>query len=451
MIELDRMPPADLDAERCLLGSVLLEHRRMDDVVGIIQPDQFYDEFHSSVFASMLELHNSGKRASDVKLIARKLTGDRIPQRLKECLDLAATSAHAVYYARLVQESYLRRYLLQVAADTSADASSLEDVEQAVENLERRATEVATRRLREGGPKDPALVTMDALDRLERRTRGEEKTVPTGFAELDEGLARGFRPGELIILAARTSMGKTALGVDMALESALNKKLRVLFVSLEMSAIELADRAMSGLAQVELHKMRNGTLTSDDRGKLVEAGAKIAASQLLIDDSPTLSASQIVSEGRTLKRKGGLDLVVVDYLQLIEPERSSLKANRYEQVGQVVRRLKVAAGELEVPVLCLAQLSRQAEDKAPRLSHLRESGNIEQDANTVIFIHGTDNDTTQDEWSRDIIVAKNRNGPQGTIQLKFIRKFGKFKTTDETWQEKRFTEFDDFNDRREAF
>jgi replicative DNA helicase len=251
--------------------------------------------------------------------------------------------------------------------------------------------------------------------------------IETGFKDLDS-LTGGLHNSELVILAARPSMGKTALALNMAEYVAIELNITVLFVSLEMSSLELADRLLCSRARVDSHRLRNGTISNDDRRKLVERAGEISQAPLFVDDTPSRNMTEIAATARRLKRKNELGLIVIDYLQLIDPD--NLRDQRQEQVARIARRLKGLARELEVPVLCLAQLNRQAEvakENRPRLSHLRESGAIEQDADTVMLLHRPDRyEPGQHEGIIEIIVAKQRNGPTGDIKLAWLSKFTRF-------------------------
>ena len=256
--------------------------------------------------------------------------------------------------------------------------------------------------------------------------------VETGFTDLD-ALCGGLHNSELIILAARPSMGKTALAMNIAEHVAIRNKQPVLFVSLEMACLELADRLLCSSAGVNGHRLRNGTISQEDRRRLVQKSSEISSSPLYIDDTPGRTLTEISAVARRLKRKHGLSIIVIDYLQLIEPDNP--RDPRQEQVARIARRLKMMSRELEIPVLCLAQLNRQAEasrDNRPRLNHLRESGAIEQDADVVMFVHREEYYQTNDEdrervkGQAELIIAKQRNGPIGDIKVLWQHDFTRF-------------------------
>jgi replicative DNA helicase len=283
---------------------------------------------------------------------------------------------------------------------------------------------------------------------MEARLSGDYDSggAETGFTNFDE-MTGGLHSGELIILAARPSMGKTALAMNIGEHVSINQKLPVLFVSLEMSGIELADRMLCSLARVNGHRLRNGTISADDRERLIRKANEISTAPLFVDDSPSRTVSEIAATARRIKRReGDLGMIVIDYLQLIEPDNS--RDPRQEQVAKIARRLKGIARELEVPLLCLSQLNRQAEDSKdhrPRLSHLRESGAIEQDADVVMFVHREEYYHRGDERAQfagqaEIIIAKQRNGPIGDVELTWEADFTRFSDR----APERHNEFDDY-------
>ena len=291
-------------------------------------------------------------------------------------------------------------------------------------------------------------VLLKAMERIDQRMRGTLGTdaVETGFADLDK-LTGGLHNSELIILAARPSMGKTAFAMNIAENVAIHQGIPTLFVSLEMSSMELADRLLCSVGRINGHRLRNGTLPQDERRRLVAIASKVSHGKLHVDDSPSRTVTEIAAAARRIKRvEGRLGLVVIDYLQLIEPDNPS--DPRQEQVAKIARRLKGLARELEAPVLCLAQVNRQTEDARehrPRLSHLRESGAIEQDADVVMFVHREEYYRRGDERDQfagqaEVIVAKQRNGPIGDIELVWRKEYTRF----EDKAPERLEEFDNY-------
>ncbi len=452
---LDRQPPYDLDAERGVLGSILLKPDVCDEVTLELKSTDFYDEANRALYEHMLGMHDAGQKI-DVTLLVDRLRSANVFKEIGGAAYLAEISksvpnaAHAVYYARLVRQKATYRALINASTEILHDAYyETEDARELLSRAEHRIFSILDDR---SGGSVLAFedVLHQAMDRLEARINGEhvEGSVETGFTDFDQ-LTGGLHNSELIILAARPSMGKTALAMNMAEHAAIQLQVPVLFISLEMSSIELADRMLCSLAKVNGHRLRNGTISAEDRARLVEKAAEISQAPLYVDDSPSRTVTEIAAAARRIRRREGrLGLIVIDYLQLIEPDNS--KDPRQEQVARIARRLKGMARELEVPVLCLAQLNRQAEDSKdhrPRLSHLRESGAIEQDADVVMFVHREEYYHRGEEQSEyagqaELIVSKQRNGPVGDVRLVWLREFTRFQ--DEVPD--RLQEFDDYND-----
>jgi replicative DNA helicase len=423
---LDRQPPHSLEAELGVLGSILLLPEVCDDVALLIRSADFYDDANRTLYENMLALHDAGRRIDQTLLVERLRTAGVFDfiggtAYLIKVVNSVPHAANAAHYAQIVRDKSTLRSLIHSSTDIlrdtydgSYDASSL--LNRAEEKIfailgDRVNTQAISIR----------DILHQAMERVDRRMNHEhvEGGVETGFHELDSMLG-GLRNSELIILAARPSMGKTALALNIAEHSALKADTPTLFISLEMSAIELSDRLLCSAACVNGHRLRNGTISHDDRRKLLEMAGKLSEVPLWIDDSPSRNMTEIAATARRLKRKSNLGLVVIDYLQLIEPDNPQVQ--RQEQVAKIARRLKGMARELNVPVLCLAQLNRQAEtakENRPRLSHLRESGAIEQDADVVMFVHRDEYYETSDDnrGLAEIVLAKQRNGPTGDVKL----------------------------------
>ncbi len=343
-------------------------------------------------------------------------------------------AAHAKFYAGIVHEKSIYRAVIN--ASTEILARGYEEAQEAKEFLN-FAEQQMFAVLNERSVSNVASINevlIHAMERIDQRLRGTlaSDAVETGFADLDS-LTAGLHNSELVILAARPSMGKTAFAMNIAENVAVNQGIPTLFVSLEMSAIELADRLLCSVGRINGHRLRNGTLPQEERRRLVSIAGKLSQAKLYVDDSPSRTVTEIAAAARRIKRREGrIGLIVIDYLQLIEPDNSS--DPRQEQVAKIARRLKGLARELETPVLCLAQVNRQAEDSRehrPRLSHLRESGAIEQDADVVMFVHREEyyqrgEEREQLAGQAEIIVAKQRNGPIGDIELVWRKDFTRF-------------------------
>jgi replicative DNA helicase len=451
---LDRQPPCNLEAERAVLGSILLVPEVCDDVALVVRPEDFYDDAHRKLYAHLLAMHDAGKRI-DLTLLVERLRAAQDFEAiggapyLAEVVQSVATAAHAVYYAEIVHNKALLRSLILSSTEILRDA--YDPSAEPREMLSRAEERIFSILEQKGGGQVAAIsdVLHDAMVRIDARMKHEHALggVETGFQELD-ALCGGLHNSELIILAARPSMGKTALAMNIAEFVAMKLGIGVLMVSLEMSSLELADRLLCSAARVNGHRLRNGTISNEDRRRLVDKAAELSQAPLFVDDSPNRTMTEIAAAARRLKRRNGLGLVVIDYLQLIEPDNP--KDPRQEQVARIARRLKGMARELDVPVLCLAQLNRQAEaarENKPRLSHLRESGAIEQDDDVVMFVHREEYYATSEEererlaGQAEIIVAKQRNGPIGEVKLYWQRDYTRF----ENLEHRAYGEFEPYS------
>ncbi len=439
---LGRTPPHSDEAERAVLGSILLDPRVLDDVAVRLISDDFYQDAHRRIYARMLAMH-AENRTIDPMLLVEELRRHGEYEAvgggayLADIAQSVAVASHAIYYAEIVQNRAFTRALIQAGTDIVHDSFHLElEPRELMNRAEERIFSVRDRR----GTSEIAPISdvlMEAFQHLDHRMEhGVSTGVPTGFADLDK-LTGGLHESELVILAARPSMGKTALATNIAEYVAVDAGMTTLFVSLEMSRLELVQRMLCSRGKINGHKFRSGFLSMDDREKLVKTAGELSRGRLLIDDSPSRTVTEIAAVARRLKRKEDLRLVVIDYLQLIEPDNA--KDPRQEQVAKITRRLKTLARELKVPILCLAQLNRQTEvakDNRPRLSHLRESGAIEQDADVVMFVHREEYYHTLEEAQTqnlvglaEIIIAKQRNGPIGEVKLTWLKDFTRFENS----------------------
>lgn len=433
-----RVPPHSPEAERAVLGSILLDPRVLDDVAVVLVPDDFYVDAHRRIYARLLEMH-AANRTIDLMLLVEELRRHGEFEAvggsayLAEIAQSVAVASHAMYYAEVVRNHSFVRALIQAGTDIVRDAFDLSlEPREIINRAEEKILAIRDRR----SPGDAVPISdvlFEAFQMIDRRMQGEATGVPTGFTDLDK-LTGGLHDSELIILAARPSMGKTALATNIAEHVSVDAGLTTLFVSLEMSRLELIQRMLCSRGKINGHKFRSGFLSAEDREKLVRAAGELSRGRLLIDDSPSRTVTEIAAVARRLKRREGLRLVVIDYLQLIEPDNP--KDPRQEQVAKITRRLKTLARELKIPILCLAQLNRQTEvvkDNRPRLSHLRESGAIEQDADVVMFVHREEYYHTREEAQArglcglaEVIVAKQRNGPVGDVKLTWREEFTRF-------------------------
>lgn len=444
---LQRELPFNLEAEVGVLGSVMLMPEVCDDIVNLLRPEDFYDEAHQKLFHHLMEMHGAGKKIDLVLLRERlikhgdfELVGGSAG--LAKIFTSVPHAAHATYYANIVRSKATARYLIATCGDLLNEAYLPErEPEELLNDAEQRVFAIRESRQTSNLNRLDEVLSL-AMDRLDARVAGkvQEGTVETGFSQLDH-LTGGLHASELVILAARPSMGKTAFAMNIAEHVAFKAHQPVLFVSLEMASIELIERLLCSVARVNGHQLRAGTLQAPDRLRLIDFASRLSSAPMFIDDSPTRNVSEIAGAARRIKRREGrLGLVVIDYLQLIQPDNAS--DPRQEQVAKIARRLKGLARELKTPVLCLSQLNRQTEDTRdhrPKLSHLRESGAIEQDADVVMFVHREayyqkgepEGDTNVHDAL--IIVEKQRNGPTGDVELHWEPKFTRFETIDKRY------------------
>jgi replicative DNA helicase len=432
--------PTNVDAERAVLGSILIKPDVCDDVSLIVRPEDFSDESHQVLFRHLLDLNNANKRIDTtivLDVLRTKGDLDRVggAATLADAVESVPHAAHATHYAQIVRDKSLLCALIDAGTDILRDAyDAVDEPRELLAQAETKIFSILERRSSTEAKSIEDVLT-DVMARMDARMKQEHLIggVETGFTELDS-LCGGLHNSELIILAARPSMGKTAFAMNIAEHVSIGLHQPVLFVSLEMACLELADRLLCSAAQVNGHRLRNGTISQEDRRRLVQKSTEIGAAPLFIDDTPGRTLTEIAAVARRLKRKPeGLALIVIDYLQLIEPDNP--RDPRQEQVARIARRLKMMARELEIPVLCLAQLNRQAEvsrDNRPRLSHLRESGAIEQDADVVMFVHREEYYQTNDEdrervkGQAEIIISKQRNGPIGDVKLLWQHDYTRF-------------------------
>ena len=430
----DRIPPSNLDAERGVLGSLLLLNDTIDEVAEFLTAQHFYSDRHQAIYAAVHELYEAGVRGIDVVTLSEQLEKRQKleeiggPAYLLEILQCVPHAAHARYYATIVREKAVQRSLIAACTEVLRDCY---DAERPIDEILQSAEQNVFRILeqQESGDKISIdQILLDAWARIEERVKceGGPTGLPTGFTDLD-AKTNGFQPSELIILAARPSMGKTALVCNFA-EAMAEAGHAVLVFSLEQSKLELAERFLCIRAQVDGHRLRSGLLDDAERHRLMVASSEMNEMPLFIDDRPGRTVSQISAIARRLKRQHRLGIVIVDYLQLVEPEDK--KAPREQQIAYISRRLKFIAKELDIPVIALAQLNRGVElreDKRPRLADLRESGAIEQDADIISFLHRPSAYDPEDRpGEAEVIIAKHRSGPTGIVTLTWRPQYMRF-------------------------
>lgn len=442
---LDRSPPYDLNVERAVLGCMLLNPDVVNELTLLIRGEDFFDDAHQKLYQTMINMFDSGRKI-DITLLVNELKGRGEFELIGGAAYLAQlansvpNAAHAVYYGEIVRSKATLRRLISASSEILRDAYDESiDSKQLLSQAEQRIFQIQDERS-SSQAKTVANVLTDSLKRIDLRMQGEQLAsgVLTHFTDFDR-MTGGLHNGELVILAARPSMGKTAFAMNIAEQVAMKEGAPTLFVSLEMNAIELVDRLLCSVAKVNGSRLRVGTILPEEQKRLLSHAAQISLAPLYIDDTPSRTVSEVAAVARRITQKEKdkpngrpLGLIVIDYLQLLEPDNS--KDPRQEQVAKIARRLKMLAREQSVPVLCLSQLNRQSEegkDHRPKLSHLRESGAIEQDADVVMFVHREEyyrkpEDAADVAGQAQIIIAKQRNGPIGDVDLVWERNFTRF-------------------------
>ncbi len=431
----DRVPPQNIEAERSLLGAVLLDRETALRCQELVRPDDFYRESHRRIFEAVLHL-NSSNEAVDVITVGEELqrsghldAAGGLPY-LSDLTAAVPAIANAPHYAQIVMEKSLLRDLLRASVEIAeAVYAGEQDAATLVDQAENRIFRIAEARRTGRAYKHIKDVLLDAFSNLERlyEHKGEVLGVTSGLAELDK-LTTGLHPSELIILAARPSQGKTTLALNMAVAAA-HRASRVGFFSLEMSADQLAVKLLGCESGVPFERLRSGFLTDQDWPHISRALGQLSEAEMYIDDTPNIGIMDLRAKARRMKAECSIDLLIVDYLQLMHT--SGRVESRQQEIAEISRSLKALARELEVPVLALSQLSRAVEtreSRRPQLSDLRESGAIEQDADVVMFIY-QDPKLAEDpsrKFEMELIVAKQRNGPTGPIPVTFRRDIGRF-------------------------
>lgn len=437
---LDRVPPHNQEAEQSVIGAIFLEPQALITAAEIVMAEDFYRVAHQKIFQTMLRLSDQGK-AIDVITVTEELSAKKELEDvggiayISEIANSVPTAANISHYAKIVEEKSILRRLIRVATTIVEDGFTREDeVEALLSEAERKMMEVANRK--NAGDfkhiKDVLVETYDNIEKLHTR-KGDVTGIPTGFRDLDR-ITAGFQRNDLIIVAARPSVGKTAFALNVAQNVATKTDENVAIFSLEMGAEQLVMRMLCAEGNIDAQVLRTGSLTTEDWRKLTMAMGSLSNAGIYIDDTPGIRVNEIRAKCRRLKQESGLGMILIDYLQLIQGSGGS-QANRQQEVSEISRSLKGLARELQVPVIALSQLSRgveQRQDKRPMMSDLRESGSIEQDADIVSFLYREDyyDKETENQNMIEIIIAKQRNGPTGTVTLAFVKEFNKFVNID---------------------
>ena len=423
-----RVPPQSIHAEHALLGSIMIRPECLHDLIDVVRPEAFYLPKHEQIYSAILHLF-SRSEAIDALTLTNCLTERKWLEKcggldyIADLSNAVPSSANAIYYAEIIQKKHIARSLIQAADDIASNSyEELLEVADLIDHAERKLFEVS------GLLKTSDVTSLpdelaSAFERLEKLSNSDQtmRGVATGFKSLDNKLS-GFQRSDLIILAARPSVGKTALALDIARQTALRYDSSVLVFSLEMSSGQLVDRMLAAESKVDAWRLRTGKVRSDsDFGKLRDALDRLSKAKIHIDDQAGNTTLNMRSVARRIKRESGLDLIIIDYLQLMSPSgRFKNSDSMVQQVTEISRSLKILARELDVPVLALSQLSRAVEQRGgkPRLSDLRDSGSIEQDADVVMFIHREREEVGRTNHA-EILIEKHRNGPVGRVEMMF--------------------------------
>ncbi|MBR1697347.1 MAG: replicative DNA helicase [Anaerovibrio sp.] len=435
---IDRVPPQNIDAEQAVLGAMLIKKEAIAEVAQILRPEDFYRDAHKIVYEAMLNLFNKNEPA-DIVTVSDYLNNENLMEKVGGVTFITAlantvpTAANVTYHAKIVREKADLRNLINTATDIAGMAyESSDDVADVIDKSEKMIMEVANRQnVSAFTPmRDIVMETFDKINVL-YESKGGLTGIPCGFTDLDK-LTSGLQPSDLILVAARPSMGKTAFTLNIGAHVALKEHKNVAIFSLEMSKQQLVQRMLCSEGGIDSQKLRKGELDKTDWGKLVNVANKVAEAPLYIDDTAGITVMELRSKARRLKAEKGLDLIIIDYLQLMQGRTGKgATDNRQQEISEISRSLKAVARELNVPVIALSQLSRSVESrqiKRPMLSDLRESGSLEQDADIVMFLYREDyyDPETVNKNITEVIVAKHRNGPVDTVKMFFKKEFTRF-------------------------
>ena len=429
----DSVPPHNLDAERATLGAVLLDPEALSTVLRYLRADDFYRAAHRKIFEGILALYERNEpfdliTLSDELSRSGDLEACGGSAEISQLTSAVPSSANVERYAQIVQARSIRRELQRIAASIIADSfDGTQDERYIIESAEQRIFEI-TDRQQIGAVRLAREVINQTVAAIEQLSKagGSYTGIPSGFPDLDN-LTSGFQDSEFVVIGARPSVGKTALALTMAANIAVQQRRPVGFFTLEMSAVALMQRLLASEARLDSNRIRSGLLRASDFHKIADAAARMYDAPLYIEDSPNLKLLDLRAQARRMKSSHAVEIIFIDYLTLITSEHPELA--RWEQFTEVSRSLKALARELDLPVVALSQVRRETEGKLPTLADLRESGSIEQDADVVMFLHrerGTDENLNDVET--ELIVAKQRNGPVGKVNLAFIPEYTKFES-----------------------
>ena len=434
---LERLPPQNLDAEEAVLGAMLIEEAAMVQAAELLEESAFYKDAHRQIFSTLLGLYRASVPVDLVTVTEELKKRNRLdavggPAYLTTLTSIVPTAANIEHYCRIVKQKAILRELIRVGTQIAGDCyDTAVEPDLLLDRAETLIFDIASKKVKRDAVamKDIIQSSIEMIDRLYQR-KGVITGLPTGFVELDQQLA-GLQPSDLIVVAGRPAMGKSSLALCVAEHVALIEKIGVAMFTPEMSKENVVQRMLCSHARINAHHVRTGMLSTSDWPTLTKAAGKLSEAPIFIDDSPGISILELRAKARRLKSRYDIGLIILDYLQLMG--ESSWAENRQQEISVISRSLKALARELNVPVIAVSQLSRAPERREsfrPRLSDLRESGAIEQDADVVLMLFREDyyNLTEENKGVADVIIAKQRNGPTGTVKLAFISEYTRFET-----------------------
>jgi len=435
-----RVPPHNADAEKAVLGAVMLDNDALATVLDYLRADDFYRKAHQKIFETVLELDNN-REPLDIITVTDKLKKEQVLEvcggasYISELTSSVPSSANVQYYAEIVQSSSIKRKLIRAAtAIIDQSYAEGEDHKEVLAEAEKSIFDILEGNQYLSGYRTSDDVINETINIIESlyQAGGDYTGVPSGFPELDK-MTSGFQSSDMVIIGARPSVGKTAFALSIVSHMAVRKKIPVGFFTLEMPGRVLMQRLISTESRVDLKKIRSGLLKSSDLHSITEAAARLYEAPLYIEDTPHIKLLDLRSQARRMKKNEQVQAIFIDYIGMIDPE-NKVNIPRHEQVAEISRSLKTLARELDIPIICLSQVGRQSEGKEPTLADLRDSGSIEQDADVVIFIHrdrpSNDKSESQNQLilETDVTLAKQRNGPVGHFKLGFNSRYARFES-----------------------
>jgi len=434
-ISMYKIPPQNIEAEQSLLGGILLENNAINKVLEVIGENDFYRESHRKIFAGILELYEKN-RPADLITVTDLLKNKGLLEEiggayyLASLVDNVPSAANIVYYARIVKEKSILRTLINAATDIITEGyNNPSNIDNFLDEAERRIFEISENRVKPSFFHIKELIK-ESFKFIEKRYERKELItgIPTGFIDIDN-LTSGLQPSDLVIIAGRPSMGKTAFSLNIAQNAAIRNNIPVAIFSLEMSKEQLVLRMLSSEAKIEGSRLRKGFLSERDWTRLTNAAGLLSEAPIFIDDTPAISILELRAKSRRLKGEHNIKLIILDYLQLMKGPKNV--DSREKEISEISRSLKALAKELNIPVIALSQLSRKVEERRgnrPQLTDLRESGAIEQDADLILFLYRDEvyNRDTEDSGIAEVIIGKQRNGPIGIVKLTFLSEYTKF-------------------------